>query len=190
MLKIFSRLTVFCSFFLFTIIILFFSSCKKHDNTFQIRRIDTLISWNNNAQAMLIIDEQAIRQRVDSMKIKIKAFDSNTIRLNGNQLKSDLVLFNGLLLRYNDFLENYSDVVFENSSNSKYLADLKKQILDQHVKNTSLDSILNWQEKIIRSHLYHTREIVEALFSVEEMYQRLNNRINSVYDLINRRKLE
>jgi hypothetical protein len=191
MLKLFSGVAGFCFFGILTINLLLFPSCKKYDNTVQIRRIDTLINWNNNAKGMLIIDAQAIKLRTDSMKIKINAFDSNFINSTGKQFKSDLVLYNGLLNRYNAFIDNYADVVFENSVNSRFLEDLKKKIIDHQIPDHSMDTMLNRQEKVIRSHLLQTQEIVQTIFSVEEMYQRLNNRINFVYgNMIVGRKLE
>ena len=191
MLKIFSGITGYSFFVLFTINLLLFPSCKKYDNTVQIRRIDTLINWNNNAKNMFIIDAQAIKQRIDSMRIKISFFDSNTIKSSCDQIKSDLVLYNGLLNRYYAFLDNYANEEFVNSINSKFLEDLKKKIVDHQIKNKSLDTLLNNKEKIIHSHLIQTQEIVQTIFSVEEMYQRLNSRINSVYEnMINNRKFK
>ena len=181
MLKLFSGVAGFCFFGILTINLLLFPSCKKYDNTVQIRRIDTLINWNNNAKGMLIIDAQAIKLRSDSMKIKISAFDSNFINSTGKQFKSDLVLYNGLLKRYHAFIENYADVVFDNSVNSRFLEELKKKIIDHQIPDHTLDTMLNSQEKVIRSHLLQTQEIVQTIFSVEEMNQRLNNRINFVY---------
>jgi hypothetical protein len=181
MLKFFSGVAGFCFFGILTINLLLFPSCKKYDNTVQIRRIDTLINWNNNAKGMLIIDAQSIKLRSDSMKIKISAFDSNFINSTGKQFKSDLVLYNGLLKRYNAFIDNYADVVFENPVNSRFLEELKKKIIDHQITDHTLDTILNSQEKGIRSHLIQTQEIVQTILSVEEMYQRLNNRINFVY---------
>ena len=131
---------------------------------------------------MLIIDEQAIKLRIDSMKAKISSLDSNKIKATGDQLKSDLVQYNGLKLRYIDFLDNYAIVEFDNSINSKKLDDLKKKIVDHKINNKSIDTLLNSQEKIIQSHLNQTQEIVKNVFSIEEMYQRLNYRINSIYD--------
>ena len=182
MLKLFSSITVVCLLFLLTFFQLSFLSCKKHDNTAQIRRIDSLINRNNNANSLLIIDLSAIKQRVDSMKIKIKSFDSNTIKSSGVQLKSDLILYNGLLIRYIDFLDDYPDAEYRNSINSRFLDDLRNKILDHQIKTTVLDTMLIRQEKIIRSDFEHTQEIVQTIFSIEDMYQRLNNKINSVYE--------
>lgn len=191
MLKIFPGLSFSIIIFLFTVNLLLFPSCKKYDNTVQIRRIDTLINWNNNAKGMLIIDAQAIKQRVDSMKLKISALDSNTIKSTGDQLKSDLVQYNGLRIRYIDFLDNYAVIEFDNSLNSRLLDDLKKKIVDHKIENKSLNTLLNSQERIIHSHLAQTQEIVKTIFSIEEMYQRLNNRINYIYEnKINIRKLK
>lgn len=190
MLKLFYGLSISFVIFLLTVNFLLFSSCNKYDNNAQIRQIDTLINWNNNAKRMLIIDAQSIKQRVDSMKIKISTLDSNTIKLTGDQLKSDLIQYNGLMIRYIDFIDNYAVIEFDNSANSRLLDDLKKKIVDHKINNKLLDSMLNSQEKIIQTHLTQTQATVKTIFSIEEMYQRLNNRINSIYgNKINIRKL-
>jgi hypothetical protein len=131
----------------------------------------------------LIIDDQSIKLRVDSMKVKISALDSNSINSGGAQLRSDMIQYNGLLLRYIDFLENYSVIEYDNSINAKILDKIKKDIVDHKTDLKSLDSLLNYQEKVIESHLKQTQEIVKNLLSIEEMYQRMNNRINSVYKM-------
>jgi len=189
MLKLFPKVSFSLIIILFTVSLFILPSCKKYDNSTQIRRIDTLINWNNKAKGMLIIDAQAIKMRVDSMKIKISLLDSNKIKSTGVQLKSDLVQYNGLMLRYIDFLDNYAVAEFDNSVNSRFLDDLKKKIVDHKIQNKSLDTLMNHQEKIIQSHLTQTQEIVNTIFSIEEMYQRLNTRINSIYEInINIRK--
>ena len=184
MLKIFSQIIRFSSFLFIFITCLIHPSCKNHINSGQIRRLDTIIHWNNNAKDLLIIDVQAIKLRTDSMKIKISTIDTNSFSKTKIQLKSDLVIYNGLLNRYNNFLINYPNIESENSQNSKFLNNLKLELIGNKtlMNNNSLDSLLNSQEIIIQNHFNHTREVVEAIFSVEEMYQRINNRINPVYE--------
>ena len=184
MLKIFSATTLLSLFLMFVMGLSLLPSCKKYDNNAQIRRVDTLINWNNNGKAMLIIDKSTIMQRTDSMRLKISAFDSNTIKLKGDQLKSDLVQFNGLLNRYNNFIDNYADIEFENSANSRFLDDLKKKIIDHQIQVNSIDTMLSSEEKLINAHLSQIQEIVQPIFSIEEMYIRLNNRINPIYENI------
>jgi hypothetical protein len=179
MLKLFYGLTFFI---LISVNLFLFPSCKKYENNAQIRRIDTLINWNNNAKGMLIIDAPAIKLRVDSMKNKLSSFDSNTIKSTGDQFKSDLIQYKGLMLRYIDFMDNYAVIEFDNSVNTRILDELKKKIVDHKIDKVSLDTILNSKEKIIHSHLIQTQDVVKTLFSVEEMYQRLNNRINEIYE--------
>jgi hypothetical protein len=182
MLKLFQKLTFFGVVILFCLNVLLFPSCKKYSHNAQIRRIDTLINWNNNAKGMLIIDAQAIKLRVDSMKIKLSMFDSITINSSGDQFKSDLIQYKGLMLRYIDFMDNYAVLEFDNSINSRMLDDLKKKIVDHITNNKTLDTMLNSKERIIHSHLMQTQDVVKTLFSIEEMYQRLNNRVNEIYE--------
>ena len=177
-LKIFFLLDTICLFLLLSIHVMILPSCKKYDNNVQVRRIYSLIRWNNNVTEMLIIDAPSIQTRTVSMKLKIMSIDSGIIKRAGDQLKSDMITYNGLLLKYKAFLDFYYDASFENARNTQYLAELKKKVIDHKLPVTNIDTILNNQETIIKTFVSTTQEFIESIFSIEEMYQRVNNRIN------------
>jgi hypothetical protein len=181
MLKVFSYIAQLYIIYLFLPSSILLNSCHNTHHIEQIRRIDTLINWNNNAKNILIIDINAIQSRVDSMKIKIQQFDSIMAFLKDDRYKSDLVEYKGLIFKYDEFLLKYPDEEFNNAINKKNLADLKNKIMNNTLKDKQLDSILNSQEKIILYHLQQSNAIVQNVLSVEQMYQRLNDRINIAF---------
>ncbi|MBL6964472.1 MAG: hypothetical protein ISR55_11655 [Bacteroidetes bacterium] len=156
-----------------------FFSCKNYDLNTEIRQSDSLLAMIEQASQTLIIDNEFIRLRMDSMEKKlslISKLDSN--RMN-DEFKLDIIRYRALLNNYRNFEISYEAITYDNQVHKNYCQDLKKKLLDNEItkKEFSMEYILKKGE--LENHLLRCVKLVKDMTGIEKMYQRINSRLSS-----------
>jgi hypothetical protein len=159
-----------------------FYACKKYDNNTEIREVDTLIKWTATAGKMMIIDNDAIQKRADSIKMKLTLIDSSGILISNEQTLYELKEYRAMHLKYTTFLENYAALEFDNSIHNRFLEEFKKQVIDKKISKREVIKTINDKKPLIRKHLDDTKQLIMTIFSIEEMYKQINNKVNIIYE--------
>ncbi|MFC2114253.1 hypothetical protein ACFLRI_02775 [Bacteroidota bacterium] len=158
-----------------------FYSCKNYDLNAEIRQADSLIALVEQASETLVIENEYVRQRIDSMKIKldfISRLDSN--RMNA-EFRFDVTRYRALFRNYKDFIIEYEALIYDNEVYHNYCKELKKSLVDKQVSAASFKEIYVVKRNEIKGHLNECKILVKSLVSTENMYQRLNVKIIDFY---------
>lgn len=151
---------------------LYSCSDKKYDAL--IRQNDDIIQHINAAQRLLIIDNQNIVLRIDSMKRKVSFLDS----LDKSRMNSELLLdyssYKALLKNYERFTDKYVLIEFDNESLRKQALNLKQQLIDAAIKPSVAQTKADSLESLSIAHYQACKKSVEKIISQERLYQRKN----------------
>lgn len=151
---------------------LYSCSDKKYDAL--IRQNDDIIQHINAAQRLLIIDNQNIVLRIDSMKLKVSFLDS----LDKSRMNSELLLdyssYKALLKNYERFTDKYVQIEFDNESLRKQALNLKQQLIDAAIKPSVAQTKADSLESLSIAHYQACKKSVEKIISQERLYQRKN----------------
>jgi hypothetical protein len=115
------------------------SGCRRLDNKGSIARIDTLERLMQKIQGTLIIDQDAIQKRLDSMKIKMDVVKQHPADTADAEKKSAFMRYEGIYKNYQDFLRDYPLAQFDADKAAKEVSRLKKAVIDKQVSQQDFD---------------------------------------------------
>src|ERR1017187_3661163 len=109
-------------------IIIFTGSCRRpFDNNANVLKIDTLQRLANDIDNTLILDEDVIKLRDDSMVIKLNLISSQYKDTSDGVTNEAITRYRGIEKTYQDFLKNYPVMEFDNASYQKSITNNKQK---------------------------------------------------------------
>jgi hypothetical protein len=164
------------------IIILGFSSCKNYDFDEEIRKTDNLINKIIEAGNTQVIDQNKLRNRIDSMEQRIsmlKQLDSGRM---SKELQLDILKYNSIVNNYKEFLVDYNIVEYKNDVYRQELKNIKEETINHKFTKEEFVELFQEKEKIVNEHLMKTKELVRSITEVEKVYQRINYKIIQFFE--------
>lgn len=158
----------------------FHVSCRHYADDTLIKKVDSLIIWNTIASQSLVSDVNLV-QRIDSMNQKLKSLNSLDSNRMNEELRRDLKEYNGIFISYRAWNNTINSLQFDNKENESRLNGLKKAIINREKRSSDFEALLHSEKLIITKHLIDSQRISARLQSVENMYQRLNNKLTDFY---------
>ena len=167
---------------LFAFTTLGFSSCKNYDFDEEIRKTDNLINKIIEAGNTQVIDQNKIRNRIDSMEQRmslLKQLDSGRM---SKEFQLDILKYNSIANNYKDFLVDYNIVEYRNDVYKQELKNIKEETINRQFTKEEFEVLFREKEKTINEHLMKTRELVRSITEVEKVYQRINYKIIQFFE--------
>lgn len=183
---------------LFLVFLLANSACRPYDIEGELREVDSLLTLVKEADNTMIIDENAIQNRLDSMSIKEKFINQHIEKMNlevGMEFKSLMTRYEAVMKNYQKFLEDYGLVQFENSALKKQLNAIKDEVAKRKMSKQEFRKIYENEKTKIKKHLSKVKKVVGSVTYIEGMYNRTNKKVSKIYrkmkkgDEINLQKL-
>ena len=163
------------------------NSCKNYDLNEEVRQSDSLISLVNQASQTLIIENEYIRYRIDSMENKLALIASLDTNRMSDEFRNDVLQFKAILRNYKDFMITYEALNYDNQLYKNYCQELRKKLLDHVIKKEEFEQTYIRTKKELHDHLKKSKSLVKNLLGIENMYQRLNRKLAAF--LINQNEL-
>ena len=158
-----------------------FTSCKNYDLNTEIRQADSLIWLADQASQTLVIENEYIRQRTDSMKIKLEYISSLDTNLMNVEFRFDVTRYRALFLNYKEFVVDYEALLYDNKVFENYCRELKKSLMDKNVSRETFHDMYLEKRHELQRHLGACKKLVKGVVSTENMYQKLNMKISDFY---------
>lgn len=154
-------------------------SCKNYDLNFEVRQSDSLIAIIDQATNALVIDNEYIRLRIDSMGNKLVLVSRLDTNRMSDELRQDILQYRALFKNYKDFITTYEALTYDNKIHSNYSRELKKKLLDNEVSKKDFGAEFKIKKNEMVNHLFNCKKLVKDLIGIEKMYQRLNTKLST-----------
>jgi hypothetical protein len=152
-------------------------SCKNYDLNTEIRQSDSLISIISKASELMIVENEQIKLRLDSMQKRIKVLNSlDTLRMS-TEFRQDILQYKALFRNYSGFTINYEALKYDNSVYLKYANKLKQRLLDQQIGKEDFAVLYLDKRKEADLHYQACRKTIREILGVEKLYQRINTKM-------------
>jgi Asp-tRNA(Asn)/Glu-tRNA(Gln) amidotransferase C subunit len=155
----------------------------------QLARVDTLMQLVEQAKATMVVKEDSIEKRKDSIEAVLKYinrhYEGDTA---GRSLQMDMTDFKGIEKAYDQFLEYYDVYKFENKAHRKRIQALRKDVVQNNLSPDTFRTLYRDEKELLREHLEEVKDLVGRIAEVEPMYQRRHERLIKLYQAIRRRR--
>lgn len=178
-----NSLNLFFSKALIFIFFCFSLSCKRYFLVEEIKQTDKLINRLNTVSNLLIIDDEFLRLRADSMKQRLDCISHlDTNRMN-DELKYDLVTYRGFYNNYLEFLPAFNSMKYDNQKLLRESKHLRERLINKQLDKKNFDTIFSQLNQSVNSHDSFCRQWINNILYCEKMYNRINPKINRFYEL-------
>jgi len=165
----------------FAISLIVFSNCKQYTMNQEIREVDTLMNYLLIAEETLVINENYINERIDSMKIKIAFINHlDTLKMN-QELLFDKTSYQALLNNYQKFISAYDVIRYDNIIYKNQIDSLRNHILENKISKQRFHEVYETLKPQIENHVKNSKSIIKTIISTEEMYKRTDRKITDFY---------
>jgi hypothetical protein len=154
------------------------SSCRPGQSKETLQKMDTLQNFVNQAGEILIIDENIIKSRNDSIKIWSAYMRTEYTGVIDLELNAMLSKMKGIGKNYKAFVENYPPLKHEHEEHIKRIANLKKDVLEGRLSDDDFDKIYINEKQVLGQHLEKVKEIARSIYLIENDYKRSSRYID------------
>ncbi|HPD65479.1 MAG TPA: hypothetical protein P5050_07935 [Bacteroidia bacterium] len=165
-------------------LILSLISCKRYVFVDEIRKTDSLILKINKLSELMVIDDEYLKLRSDSIKLRLDCIgrlDSNHMN---DELKYDLVTYKGFYQNYTEFLTAYKSMKYDNQVFQSGLTELRQNLLKKSISRKEFEEAYNSFNEAINIHDSFCRTQINNILTTEKMYNRVNPRMIELYEKI------
>lgn len=157
------------------------SACQRLDDKGSIARIDTLQGLMQRIQGTLIIDQDAIQKRLDSMKIKMDVVKLHPQDTMDAEKKSAFMRYEGIYKNYQDFLRDYPLAQFDADKAAKDVSRLKKAVIDRQVSQQEFDKEYIREKTRLEELNERVKGLAFRTYSEEGDYNRADNSMTKMF---------
>lgn len=154
------------------------SSCRPGQSKETLQKMDTLQNLVNQAGEILIIDENIIKSRNDSIKTWSDYMRTEYTGVVGLELNAMLSKMKGIGKNYRAFVENYPPLKNEHKEHAERIANLKKDLLAGRLSDDDFDEIYIREKQLLGTHLEKVKEIARSIYLLENDYKRSSRYID------------
>lgn len=148
-------------------------SCRNHDKRKDVQKVDALINIIKSATDILVIDDNVIRERIDSIGFKIEQVKLKNVKIDStSELASAIIIMEGIKANYKRFLEEYPAQEFDNQKFADSVGKLRSAVLDDELYGERWDKVFNEMRKKLNLHLDVVKKTSKLVYEVEKNYQR------------------
>jgi hypothetical protein len=175
---------------LFTIICFQLSpSCKPFEKKEDFKKLDTLQSLVNRTSAMMIIDQDVIQHRKDSIDMKLKALHEQLPDSGDAERKDALIRYTAIESNYKQFVEAYPMLEFDFDREKTAFEDLQKKVKGKAISEKEFDEQYRQHYPALETIEKKSKDLIFMIRSTEKDYWRTSAVINPVYEgLLKRNK--
>lgn len=154
------------------------SSCRPGQSKETLQKMDSLQSYVDQAGEILIIDEEIIISRNDSIKTWTAYMQKDYTGNVDLELNAMLSKMKGIGKNYKAFVENYPVLKTEHKEHTERIANLKKDVLGGRLSDDEFDRIYIKEKKLLGAHLDKVKEIARSIYLIENDYKRSSRYID------------
>jgi hypothetical protein len=144
--------------------------------------VDELQSMVSQSSQILIIEEDMIEKRADSINMK-KSFLRRNLKVRLSlELESDLTTLMGIKSNYRRFLKDYPAEVFDNGKHKVRIDNLRKDVAAGKLSEKELDTIFSKEKNILTKHLNEVKATAKSIYLVENQYHRSSHTVNEAFE--------
>ncbi|MCX6351529.1 MAG: hypothetical protein NTX03_06680 [Bacteroidetes bacterium] len=148
-------------------------SCRNNDKRKDVQKVDALINIIKSASDILVIDDNVIRERIDSIGFKIKQVKLKNTKIDStSELASAIIIMEGIRANYKQFLEEYPAQEFDNQKFADSVGKLRSAVLDDELYGEKWDKVFIEMRKKLNLHLDAVKKTSKLVYEVEKNYQR------------------
>ena len=103
-----------------------------------LQKLETL---SNTSQDLLIIDDTYLKKRMDTMQSKILATKDIVYPDKNSEIVQYLAKFNGMYAKYDEFLETYPPLLYDDKALIKRLATLKNNRKENKIAHQEFEKL-------------------------------------------------
>jgi hypothetical protein len=161
---------------------LFNSSCHRpFDNTNNTLKIDTLQNMVAEIDNTLILSEDSIARRNDSMKIKLNLIQTAYKDTTNGEIRAAIIRYNGIHNNYEDFLKNYPVMEFDEDRHKKTVQDIKEKVLGREITQEEFDRVYTPEKLSLEKLLGKAKTMTYNIYAVEEDFHRNDPVVTKLY---------
>jgi len=158
------------------------TSCHRpFDNKTNVLKVDTLQRLVNIIDQTLVLNEDTITKRNDSMTIKLSMIRSLYKDTTDGEIKAAIIRYAGIQAIYIDFLKNYPIMEMDEESHKKQVAQIKDQVLAQKISQEAFDKVFSQEKAQLAALNQKAKTITYNTITVEEDYLRNDPTITHLY---------
>lgn len=175
----FSSFALFLSFCLSQLMVQ--TSCQRLDDKESIARVDTLDRLMQKIQGTLIIDQDAIQKRLDSMKIKMDVVKQHPQDTVDAEKKSAFMRYEGIYKNYQDFLRDYPLAQFDADKAAQQVSELKKKVIEKQVTQQDFDKEYAREKSMLQDLNQRVKGLAFRTYSEEGDYNRADKLMTQMF---------
>lgn len=156
-------------------------SCQRLDDRLSIQKVDTLDRLVQRIQGTLIIDQDAIKQRRDSMKIKLDNIQMHPQDTIDAEKKSAVLRYTGIFKNYQDFLNDYPIAQYDADKAAEKVTELKKKVIDKQISQADFDREYIADKEMLTKLNDRVKDLAYKTYSAEGDYDRTNDIVTGLY---------
>lgn len=166
--------------FLLAVITAGSQSCQPMGYSSELKMIDSLHTWLDEANETLILDEVNIKRRYDSIQIKLDYISENKpdVTLEEQKLLTD---YRAVGRAYRDYVANFEGVETEHKLHRERISNLEKDVRAGRIDKAEFKDIYTEERKLISQHRFEAKQLVSPIVSVENMYRRTHSDVRELY---------
>jgi hypothetical protein len=161
---------------------MFFNSCRRpFDNKSNVMKVDTLQNLVAEIDNTLILSEDSVARRNDSMRIKLNLIHSAYKDTTDGEMKAAIIRYEGIQKTYDDFLKNYPVMEFDEDRHKKSVQDMKTKVLEEKISQEDFDKFYQEEKLFLQILLQKARTMTYNTSAIEEDYHRNDPTVTRLY---------
>jgi hypothetical protein len=168
--------------FAYALASLLFSSCRRpFDQTSNVLKIDSLQRLVEQTDATLLLDEDPIGRRNDSMKIKLNTIHERYKDTTNAELNAAIVKYDGIHKSYEDFLKNYPLMEFDLEKHKKTVSEFKDKAISAKMTQDEFDKTYAAEKAFLSTLLEKAKTMTYNTTAIDKDYHRNDPVITKLY---------
>ena len=147
-------------------------SCRSYDKKAELKQLDSLEFMINQAAEILVIDENVISKRRDSLLSEVKYINDNLKSQPTEEVEHGLNTALGISSNYEHFLKEYPSEVYDNLEIAKRIAKLRSTYVGGKLTNVEFAKNYKVEKPLISSHFKDVKETANKVIHIENQYYR------------------
>jgi hypothetical protein len=160
------------------------TSCTSRTMTVQIQKYDTLNTMMEDLDGALLLDEDAIAKRRDSITDRIQTILHAMPDSGATDVKFAIVRYAAMRASYDDVLKNYPVVSFDVDQEKERLKAFKQSIVNKELADKAFEIRFETERLRLLSLQQRVKTLNYNTGAIENDYRRNSDILKPVYDKI------
>ncbi len=163
--------------FLFFSVLLCFASCQQESKKDQIEKANHIALLALQASDVLVIDDQIIQQRIDSIEYRNQLIHKKFDAIN-EEIYNALIVCEGIRNNYKKFLSIYPALQFDNEALIRKTQAFHKKVLKSSQKASDFIAESGKLQREVEINLHTSENAVRSIRQSENEYIRKSDILN------------